>query len=51
MSQDTRIKLECTTCRRIGYNSTKNKKVIKERLELSKFCKWCRQHTTHKETK
>jgi large subunit ribosomal protein L33 len=51
MSQDTLIKLECTVCKNLGYQSKKNKKNIKERLELNKFCKWCRKHTAHKETK
>ncbi len=51
MSQDNLIKFECTECKQIGYFSRKNKKTLKERLELSKFCKWCRKHTGHKETK
>ncbi|HLD82008.1 MAG TPA: 50S ribosomal protein L33 [Patescibacteria group bacterium] len=51
MSQENRIKFECTDCKRIGYNSTKNKKKVKDRLELSKFCKFCKKHTKHKETK
>ncbi|MCH8049416.1 50S ribosomal protein L33 [Patescibacteria group bacterium] len=51
MSQDNLIKLECEQCHRINYNSRKNKKVIKDRLELKKFCKWCKKHTLHKETK
>lgn len=51
MSQDNLIKFECAECKRIGYFSHKNKKTIKVRLELSKFCKWCKKHTAHKETK
>lgn len=51
MSQDNLIKLECTVCRTVNYHSTKNKKTVKERLQLSKFCKHCRKHTAHKETK
>lgn len=51
MSQDYRIKMECEACKHVGYNTHKNKKTIKERLHLSKFCKWCRAHTNHKETK
>ncbi len=51
MSQDNLIKLECTACKRVNYFSTKNKKTLKNRLELSKFCKWCKKHTDHKETK
>jgi large subunit ribosomal protein L33 len=45
------IKLECTECKTINYFSRKNKKILKERLELNKFCKGCNKHTLHKETK
>lgn len=51
MSQDTLIKLECTACKKTNYFSTKNKKTIKQRLEISKFCKECGKHVAHKETK
>ncbi|OGF42302.1 50S ribosomal protein L33 [Candidatus Falkowbacteria bacterium RIFOXYD2_FULL_39_16] len=51
MSQDNLIKMECSVCHRINYFSHKNKKTIKNRLELEKYCKWCKKHTTHKETK
>ena len=51
MSQDYLVKFECTQCRKIGYQSHKNKKTLKERLELNKHCKWCKKHTLHKETK
>ena len=45
------IKLECTVCKTVNYHSHKNKKVIKDRLELKKFCKRCKGHELHKETK
>jgi large subunit ribosomal protein L33 len=51
MSQDNLIKLECTTCHRVNYMSHKNKKILKTRLELAKFCTWCHKHESHKETK
>ena len=51
MSQDNIIKLECTECKRVNYFSRKNKKLLKDRLELKKFCKFCKKHTLHKETK
>ncbi len=51
MSQDNLIKLECTECKKLNYHSKKNKKTIKGRLEMSKFCKACKKHTGHKETK
>lgn len=51
MSQENLIKLECTECKRVTYHSRKNKKTLKNRLELKKFCKHCHKHTVHKETK
>ncbi|MFA6428690.1 MAG: 50S ribosomal protein L33 [Candidatus Buchananbacteria bacterium] len=51
MSQENLIKLECTVCKNVNYHSNKNKKKIKTRLETSKFCKNCKKHTPHKETK
>ncbi|MBL7155413.1 MAG: 50S ribosomal protein L33 [Candidatus Portnoybacteria bacterium] len=51
MSQDNLIKLQCSECKRINYWSRKNKKTIQKKLELKKFCKWCRKHTLHKEMK
>lgn len=51
MSQDNMIKFECTDCKRINYYSRKNKKLIKTRLELKKFCEHCGKHTLHKENK
>ncbi|MCG2693862.1 50S ribosomal protein L33 [Candidatus Parcubacteria bacterium] len=51
MSQDNLIKLECTECKRINYHTSKNKKKLKNRIELQKHCKWCKKHTLHKETK
>ena len=51
MSQDNLAKFECSECKRTNYFSKKNKKTIKERLELKKYCKFCKKHTLHKETK
>ena len=45
------ISLACTECKRRNYSTTKNKKKTTERLEFSKFCRYCRKHTAHKETK
>ncbi len=49
--EDKFIKLECSECRKVNYRSHKNKKTIKERLALKKFCRHCKKHTLHKETK
>ena len=43
-----KITLACTEC---NYNMTKEKKNHPERLETKKYCKFCRTHTLHKETK
>ena len=51
MSQENLIKLECTECKHTNYHSSKNKKILKNRLEMKKFCRWCKKHTLHKETK
>ncbi len=51
MSQDNLIKMECTECKRITAYTFKNVRKIKKRLELKKYCKHCRKHTPHKETK
>lgn len=51
MSQDNLIKLQCTNCKRVNYFSKRNKKKVKEKIELKKFCQWCNKHTIHKEAK
>ena len=45
------ITFECTVCKNRNYSSTKNKKKNPDKLELKKFCKFCRKHTLHKEIK
>lgn len=51
MSQDNLVKMECEQCKKVNYHSSRNKKKIKERLKLQKFCPTCDTHTLHKETK
>ncbi|HET6490204.1 MAG TPA: 50S ribosomal protein L33 [Syntrophales bacterium] len=45
------IILACTECKRRNYTTTKNKRTMQDRLEMKKFCKFCKTHTSHKETK
>ncbi|MDA0986511.1 MAG: 50S ribosomal protein L33 [Bacteroidetes bacterium] len=45
------ITLECSDCKRRNYSTTKNKKLHTNRVEFKKFCRFCRKHTIHKETK
>ena len=45
------VHLACGECKRRNYNATRNKKKQTERLEIRKYCRFCRKHTPHKETK
>ena len=45
------IILACTECKRRAYNTTKNKRKTPDRLEMKKYCRWCRRHVSHRETK
>ena len=45
------ITFQCGDCKRKNYTSMKNKKTSTERLELKKFCPFCRKHVAHKEIK
>ena len=47
----TRITLACRECKRRNYNTTKDKKTHPDRMEIKKYCRFCRKHTLHKETK
>ena len=47
----TTVTLECAECERRNYTSSKNKRTTPDKLELRKYCRWCRTHTAHKETK
>ena len=46
-----KITLACTECKQRIYNMTKEKKNHPERMETKKYCKFCKAHTLHKETK
>ncbi len=45
------ITLECKECKRRNYRTTKNKKTNPDRMEIKKYCSFCKTHTVHKETK
>ncbi|MFH0925273.1 MAG: 50S ribosomal protein L33 [bacterium] len=45
------ITLACTDCKQRNYTTTKNKKKHTEKLEVKKYCRFCRGHKIHKETK
>lgn len=46
-----KITLACTECKQRNYNLTKDKRVHTERMETKKYCRFCKAHTLHKETK
>ena len=45
------ITLACNECKERNYTTDKNRRNDPERLEFDKFCKRCRKHTTHRETR
>ena len=45
------ITLACTECKQRNYQTNKNKMNDPDRIELNKYCKFCKKHTLHKETK
>ena len=47
----TKITLACTECKNRNYNTMKDKKAHPDRMETKKYCRFCRTHTMHKETK
>ncbi len=46
-----KITLACTECKQRNYNTKKNKKNDPDRIEMYKYCKFCKKKTLHKETK
>ena len=42
------ISLACTECQTRNYKTTK---AVGKVVELKKFCKQCKRHTLHRETK
>ena len=48
---DRMVVLACEDCKERNYTTTTNKKTLKERMVLKKYCSRCNIHTVHKETK
>ncbi len=46
-----KITLACTECKQRNYNTSKEKRKHPDRMEIKKYCRFCRSHTLHKETK
>ena len=45
------VTLACSECKNRNYTTTKNKQKTPDRLEIKKYCKACKRHTAHRETK
>ena len=46
-----RVVLACDECKQRNYNTTKNKKNDPDRIQLMKYCRFCKKETLHRETK
>lgn len=46
-----KIALACTVCGSRNYTKPAGAATRTERLEIKKFCKYCKKHTLHRETK
>lgn len=44
------IRLKCSLCNRANYYKWR-KKGADKKLELKKYCRWCKKHTLHKESR
>jgi len=51
MARENLAKMKCEVCKNINYFTTRNKKKLKEKLEMKKHCRKCKKHTLHKEMK
>ena len=46
-----KVVLACTECKQRNYDTYKNGKTTTDRLERNKYCRFCKKHTVHKESK
>jgi large subunit ribosomal protein L33 len=45
------ITLACEECKHRNYQTNKSKRNNPDRVTLRKYCRWCRRHTSHRETR
>ena len=45
------VTLACQECKRRNYQTNKSKRNSPDRIEFSKYCRWCGHHTPHRETR
>ncbi|HNR24381.1 MAG TPA: 50S ribosomal protein L33 [Candidatus Bipolaricaulis anaerobius] len=43
------VTLACSGCGRHNYHTRRNRNNTRQKLALSKYCRWCGKHTEHKE--
>ena len=46
-----KVALACTECKLRNYDSQKYKKNDPDRLEMKKYCPFCKKHTLHREAR
>ena len=46
-----KITLSCEVCKQRNYDTYKNKKNDPDRIQMKKYCRFCKKHTLHKEAK
>ena len=46
-----KVTMACTECKQRNYNTMKNDKNNPDRMELKKYCPFCKKETVHKETR
>ena len=46
-----KVMIARTESKQRNYNTMKNKKNDPDRIEMQKYCRFCKKHTLHKETK
>ncbi len=47
----SQVSLDCSECKQKNYQATKNKQKSTDKMQLKKYCRFCRKHTVHKEGK
>ena len=48
---ESRLRWPARSASSANYNTMKNKKNDPDRLEMNKYCRFCKKHTSHKETR
>ncbi|MBU0505202.1 50S ribosomal protein L33 [bacterium] len=45
------IHLECSVCKNRNYRFKRGKEKRSDKIEVKKFCKYCKQHTVHNQVR